>query len=87
MKRRYYQHQPTQVDRLVRLFGSQANLIRAMEKAGHKIHRASVAQWKKPRSKGGGGGRIPSYRIDEIKRAARLAGIFVTERTFWDGEI
>lgn len=72
--------------RVIALFGSPYRLAAALTAIGIYTNPVTVYRWTYPRAKGGCDGRIPSYRIDGIKRAGRHAGILVTEELFLDGE-
>lgn len=68
--------------RIVDAFGGITKLVEALDAVGVKLHRVAVYQWCRPREKGGTGGRIPSHRIDQIKRAGRWVGVLITEDMF-----
>lgn len=78
--------QANQARRIIDLFGGVAKFLAAMEGTGVKLDRTTPYHWMWPRSKRGAGGRIPSHRIDQIKRAGRHVGLLITEETFFGSE-
>lgn len=75
--------QRTQAERIYAAFGGVPKLYKAMVAAHPDRDRpfdiSSVYRWNLPRATGGTGGVVPTKRIAEIKRAARIEGIVIPD--------
>lgn len=72
-------NEQTQAARIFARFGGPGNLCRALKEAGAERERSAVYKWSYPKNKGGTGGFVPSSAIEDVKRAARYAGILLTD--------
>lgn len=70
----------TQAGRVIARFGGACDLWRALHAVGVKRDLAVVYRWDKPKSKGGTGGTIPAASLPHVMKAARMAGVLLTEK-------
>lgn len=61
-----------QAAHIIAKFGGERLLAEALG-----VSRVSVYRWSYPRHRGGSEGLIPTRRMEEIQKAARLAGILL----------
>ena len=65
----------TQAERVIRKFGTAAQLARIL-----KINKSTVYRWLWPTDRAGGtGGRIPSDKLEKIMQVARAHGVLLTD--------
>jgi len=69
----------TQAARIFAKFGGTGKLCQALAEVGAERERSAVYKWSYPKDKGGTGGFVPSSAILDVKRAARYAGVLLTD--------
>lgn len=70
----------TQAQRVYAKFGGAAALLRALDAIGKPRHRWTVESWGRPKEAYGTGGIIPSHNWPDLLRAAKHAGVALTEK-------
>jgi len=72
----------SQAARIIGKFGGARALSRALKRAGFHRDPSAIYRWCYPKNKSGRGGIVPLQALNEIKMAARLEGIILSEIDF-----
>lgn len=75
----FFRKPKSQADRLIRKFGGARNLMRILKKIGEPLTAATIYRWAYPKEKGGTGGLIPTRTWPTLFRAAKYAGVFISQ--------
>jgi hypothetical protein len=69
----------SQAQRIFDKFGSAKALERALRKIGKERHILSIQSWTRVKDDRGTGGVIPTHNWPDILKAARVAGVKITD--------
>jgi hypothetical protein len=72
----------TQAQRIYDKFGGALRLYEVLKEIDRPKSISSIYRWNCSKEKGGTGGCIPSSAIDDLRAAARIYGVFLTEEDF-----
>lgn len=65
----------TQAQRIIARFGGARQLHAAMAGCGHRVNLATIYRWDLPKSKGGRGGVLPSWRLAQVIDTANRTNV------------
>lgn len=79
----------TQVERVLRKFGSARRLCRLFQQLGpeFEVDPSTIYKWGYEKERNGSGGVIPNQMIPRLQAAALLDGIFLTQEDLFPGPI